>query len=491
MNLNDLFEMGAADIPPALRPRLTPADVAPKATPVAGSSSGKFRVVPYSSDYDIKEFDDLRSAKEYARLVGGKVESLNEQEDPMAPGSSPRARGTRNIILIDKTKNTKEPVILDMGTAKYSLTDPEDKKWFLNVWYGMRKNGRGDRFLDMMGDEKGFEYLHDMFAAHHVQKQQQQQQARAQKKRTKTLGEADQGSPARTQRLLDKLRLQYPQAQNDQEAMVYAFMDYGKKNKAEIDKLEKQHDEIEKDVKRELEKSIGDLGTRRGAVNTRLRQISNTNTRQDQLIGKLLKIDQEQQQALDDLKSTITTVREPARSKVTVGTGSAPAASAPAVNLSPAVGPMPPPTIGATAGMTRADAAAAADAAVAGVKSQAKPEPKPEPAPEVKPMIDVPPRTSARPKGGKVQPALPLGGQPQPKQSSAPIKFPQRAAANQAQGSLQKVAERTNKSVPENKKLWEQALTKARDKFNVFPTTMANTWAAKWYKSHGGKWNKK
>jgi hypothetical protein len=487
MNLNDLFEMGITDIPPALRRKLTPADVAPKTSPVAGSTTGKFRVVPTNSDFDIKDFDDQRSANEYAKLVGGKIQTLSEQEDLMTPGSSPRARGTRNIILIDKTKNTKEPVILDMGTAKYSLTDPEDKKWFLNVWYGMRKNNRGDRFLDMMGDEKGFEYLHDMFAAHHVQKQQQQQN-RAQKKRNKTLGERNEGTPARTQRLLDKIRLQYPQAQNDQEAMVYAFMDYGKKNKAEIDKLEKQHDDLEKDVKNELEKSIGDLGTRRGAVNARLKQVSSTNVRQDELIKQLLKIDQEQQQALDDLKSTLGSTKGAGRSKVTVSPGEQPVDATPLPTPVIPAAPLPP-----IPSMTRADAAAAADAAVADVKASSAPEPEPEVKPEVKPMIDVPPKTSARPKSGKAQPALPLG------QQQSTVKFSQ-PAANQSQGSLQKVAERIgirglgetkNKAVPDNKKLWEQALNTAQSKFDVFPSTHAKTWAAKWYNIHGGKWNKK
>jgi hypothetical protein len=41
---------------------------------------------------------------------------------------------------------------------------------------------------------------------------------------------------------------------------------------------------------------------------------------------------------------------------------------------------------------------------------------------------------------------------------------------------------------PTNPSLWSRAKTEAKKKFNVYPSAYANAWAAKWYKSKGGKW---
>lgn len=48
-----------------------------------------------------------------------------------------------------------------------------------------------------------------------------------------------------------------------------------------------------------------------------------------------------------------------------------------------------------------------------------------------------------------------------------------------------------SKNVPVNKKLWDKAISQAKQKFDVYPSAYANAWAAKWYKSKGGKWKKK
>lgn len=47
------------------------------------------------------------------------------------------------------------------------------------------------------------------------------------------------------------------------------------------------------------------------------------------------------------------------------------------------------------------------------------------------------------------------------------------------------------KNEPTNPGLWKQALAKARQKFDVYPSAYANAWASKWYKSQGGKWKTK
>ncbi|NBV28527.1 hypothetical protein EBS02_05870 [bacterium] len=46
----------------------------------------------------------------------------------------------------------------------------------------------------------------------------------------------------------------------------------------------------------------------------------------------------------------------------------------------------------------------------------------------------------------------------------------------------------SEKSEPTNPDLWSRAKALARSKFDVYPSAYANGWAAKWYKSKGGKW---
>jgi len=48
------------------------------------------------------------------------------------------------------------------------------------------------------------------------------------------------------------------------------------------------------------------------------------------------------------------------------------------------------------------------------------------------------------------------------------------------------LSEKKNK--PTNPDLWNQATSKARSKFDVYPSAYANAWAAKWYKAQGGGW---
>ena len=44
------------------------------------------------------------------------------------------------------------------------------------------------------------------------------------------------------------------------------------------------------------------------------------------------------------------------------------------------------------------------------------------------------------------------------------------------------------KPVPTNKKLYAREKAQAKRKIAVYPSAYANAWAAKWYKSKGGKW---
>lgn len=45
------------------------------------------------------------------------------------------------------------------------------------------------------------------------------------------------------------------------------------------------------------------------------------------------------------------------------------------------------------------------------------------------------------------------------------------------------------KSIPENPRLWASVKSAAKKKFDVYPSAYANAWAAKEYKSKGGKWS--
>lgn len=46
------------------------------------------------------------------------------------------------------------------------------------------------------------------------------------------------------------------------------------------------------------------------------------------------------------------------------------------------------------------------------------------------------------------------------------------------------------KNKPKNPKLWSSCISQAKSKFDVYPSAYANAWAAKCYKSKGGKWKK-
>lgn len=44
------------------------------------------------------------------------------------------------------------------------------------------------------------------------------------------------------------------------------------------------------------------------------------------------------------------------------------------------------------------------------------------------------------------------------------------------------------KNEPQNPELWKKAISLAKQKFDVYPSAYANAWAARHYKSLGGKW---
>ena len=231
------------------------------------------------------------------------TDALNE-EVRITP--SAKALGVRHIGLVEKTKNTMEPVVFDFGTQQFRVTAPKDKKWFLDTWAGYRRSGQEDRFLEMMGTLPGFERILDQFAAYHSRNQA------AQKKIPKnrggfeeSLSEADQARTPGVEHLLTKLHKQFPQARSDMEALVYNMADTQKKSRQEIDALQKHADDLEKDVKQELQQTIGQLGKTRGRVSPSLQQVKATTDKQQQIINRIIQIDQQQQKELDALGSTV------------------------------------------------------------------------------------------------------------------------------------------------------------------------------------------
>lgn len=49
----------------------------------------------------------------------------------------------------------------------------------------------------------------------------------------------------------------------------------------------------------------------------------------------------------------------------------------------------------------------------------------------------------------------------------------------------------SEENIPTNPELWSKAISKAKAKFDVYPSAYANAWASKWYKNQGGGWKKK
>jgi hypothetical protein len=55
-------------------------------------------------------------------------------------------------------------------------------------------------------------------------------------------------------------------------------------------------------------------------------------------------------------------------------------------------------------------------------------------------------------------------------------------------GLVEAAQELMEKNKPTNPELWSQAKSKARAKFDVYPSAYANGWAVKWYNEQGGDW---
>ena len=235
---------------------------------------------------------------------------------------SPRAIGTAHVGLLDKKKETDEAVTVSFGPngPAWEIPGKSNKKWFLNVWQSYKRVGREDQFLELMGTPDGFRKLlmrlarenakvvRDRMLGKNLQKPTESDSVDSQKKNpvTEESNSAldDKAVNARTQRMLRQLRIQNPQAQSDLEALAYSVIDGQRKDREDIEKLEKETDNIEQNVKGDLQKRIDTMNTQRGRIVDRLNQVQNTNKEQDEFLNQLLQLDKQQQQALDALKKT-------------------------------------------------------------------------------------------------------------------------------------------------------------------------------------------
>jgi len=118
--------------------------------------------------------------------------------------------------------------------------------------------------------------------------------------------------------MIARIRARQPQATSDIEALAYDIEDKRKRDQQDIDKLEREIDDLETDVKADLRKSLAQLQGRKGASSTMVKQIQATNQAQSDAIKKILDVDRDQQKAINDLKqaSKIEPAVEP-RSDVT------------------------------------------------------------------------------------------------------------------------------------------------------------------------------
>ena len=300
---------------------------------------------------------------------------------------SPKALGSMHIGLVDKRKNTMEPVIFDFGTAKYRVINPADKKWLLDIWAGYRRIGKEDKFLEMVGTLRGFEVLLDQYAIHQSRQQQQQQRQKDKTNKPKQQSLVEKASP-RAQQSLDQLRRKYPQAADDSEAMLYAMLDAQKQSQQVANKIDQETSKIERNVKQDIDKKITGLTNKQiGAA--AINQIKASNDEQQQIINQILKIDQAQQQDLDALKSA-----EPTGARAGMPPPAEPATAEPA-SPSTAALPMPvPPPVAAPAPAV-ATPAPAVEPVDFGEPAPAEPEqaitklsPPPRPVPNLPPQGD-------------------------------------------------------------------------------------------------------
>ena len=454
MILDDLFEqkplpahIRPSDLPPGMRPRLTMRDVEAERP----KGAFRYRVVPGVAGESHKDFATLAGAQEYAQAVKGRVQPLEEQiSDPDV------ARGMANLNAIEKQQNTNIKVMWqnETGRPAFQIELPVDKQWMISHAQEWIDAGRANDLYKYMGTKAGQEFLlaawqkedtlrdkrardvkpeePDLFGASQAgspKSPRYQDESQHSQKKNLEVTEAPQGARGRTERMMSQMRARQPQATSDLEALAYELQDAEKRDAEEINKLEKEVDNLETDIKSELQKRIATLTKRRGGV----QQASAADVKIDATLDQLAKINDQQQRDIDTLSKALASLSQPIRT------------SAPIIPRTPT----------------------AQSAAISKPIQQQTPQP-----------------VSATP---KLQ-AAPGAGGDRVSKFAVPDETNQTAQDDLFQKAAESALAEKKRPVPTKPDLWSRAKSAARSKFDVYPSAYANAWAAKWYKSKGGGW---
>lgn len=235
----------------------------------------------------------------------------NTTLDEQTYSGPPKAVGTAFIGLILKHHKDSMPVLIDFedGQQAFRLGTPEVKDWFAKTFDSYNKRGKRDQFLEIMGTRIGFQKLVNRYITDKAKAERERLGIGSQKKRSDVNEDAKEDN-ARTQRMLQQLRLANPLAKTDSEALAYAFIKAQEKDQKAIDRLEKELDDVESDVQGDLKKQIANLRQRREKTQARGQTRSSADDRQDALLKKLDAANAEQDRALDDLEKELSTFKK-------------------------------------------------------------------------------------------------------------------------------------------------------------------------------------
>ena len=335
MNLLDLFEatipphIKPSDIPPTMRNRkLTMKDIEAERP----KSIYRFRVGD-------KNFMDLGAAQDFATGTGQKVEriaeeQLDEQEVDVPATMNPQNRGAMVLTVLEKDKEfarmSRRPIRINMAGEQFVITDPDVKNRILTMATSYKKKGALPNFLLNLGQPDSLHYLLTQLgsqedvavggqgatprAARYANEEQDS-------KKKDNISERDGlgNLTPRAQRIMQQVRMRQPQARGDIEALTYDYERQQKKDRSDIERLEKEQGDLESDVRQDLEKAVGTLRGRKGVSTSALDQIEKSDRAQNAAINRILQLDKEQQKAIDDLERSMgkEPTAEPRRATVT------------------------------------------------------------------------------------------------------------------------------------------------------------------------------
>lgn len=402
-----------------------------------------------------------------------------------------------NLTALQQAVKNNRDAVLNFGGESVTVDYPLAR--YIAGRYAAQQTGadRG-RFIAALGDARKFDALAKEYR---TMADQARLESVSKKKTEVDIQEADidDADSARTQRMLRKLRIDNPQAKSDAEALAYALVKSQEKDQADIDRLEKELDDVEGDVKSELQKQISTLKQRRGKVQAKGQDRSATDDRQDALLKKLSAANAAQDQALNDLEAEIDQVQKQKP-----------------VSQQPTSATMP-------VQKQKRSTTAATTAASTAMQQKARDTSKlmkydPTQALRAKGIDDVSPQQdlnfdpeqqdlfkktgtyeSLRPgEYHNVEVTFDDGSKETVKTTGDSGYRDQITQHFARQGrtvkdinidwAVREVSEAEKKPKPTNPQLWGRAKAAAKSKFDVYPSAYANAWAAKWYKQHGGGW---